>query len=176
MRKFLQSNKKGQLKYIIVALLFLLVLGISTSFAYLLWTNIQASFMTTGFYKGDAAQVGNSFNNVFLVIDYIFILFVTVLVVGVAYLGWQNPRPAIFFVIAIFEGIFLGVISYFFNIFYSKFITNTVFSGIVTSFPNSITVLTNLHWIALILWVVASLVTFTRRKDIGFSSNEGNIP
>ena len=85
------------------------------------------------------------------------------LIIGVGLTSFRlNTAPA-FFIVTIIMGMFMGVVSYFFNYIFSQIVSDAAFATTIVFFPRTILICTNLHWIALVCLVVGSITLYGKK-------------
>jgi hypothetical protein len=73
-----------------------------------------------------------------------------------------SSHPA-FFVVSIVLVIFMGFISYFFNVIFIELVTPAIFNATRVAFPKSMIICTNLHWVALIGFTIESIALYGKK-------------
>jgi len=159
----LLGSKKGQIQNYLAVVIFLFGFGIISILATLIWVNMISQFTAAGYYTGVMESTGNAFLGALQLYDYIIVLVMIVLIIGVGITSFRlNTAPA-FFIVTVIMGIFMGFISYFFNYIFSQIVSETAFSTVIAFFPRTIMICTNLHWIALTALVVGSITLYGKR-------------
>ena len=159
----LLGSKKGQIQNYLAIIIFLFGFGLVSIFATLLWVNMIQGFTDAGYYEGEMESTGNAFLTALQLYDYIMVIVMVVLIIGVGLTSYRlNTAPA-FFIVTVIMGIFMGFVSYFFNYIFSQIVSETVFDSVTVFFPRTILICTNLHWIALVALIVGSITLYGKR-------------
>jgi len=161
----LNSKKGGILDNYIVIPVFLFLLGLSGIFGLYLWSAMVDGFTTTGIYVGAAQEVGNKFTVNLQLFDTITVIIMVSLLIGIGVTSYRIRVPTIYFIVILMMGIFLGIISYFFNFFFAQFVSNSIFDVVRVSFVKTIWVCTNLHWVSLAAIIIGSVLTYSKKVD-----------
>ena len=162
----LLGSKKGQISNYAIVIIALFVLGIFSLIGAVLMYNMIDAFTTAGVYNGVVETTGNTFFQSIILYDYLIIIIMVLLIISVGLTSFKlNAAPA-FFIVTLFMGAFLGVVSYFFNYIFAQFMSQDAFATILVYFPRTMILCTNLHWVSLITIVVGS-ITLYAKKDRG---------
>lgn len=102
----------------------------------------------------------------YLSYDYINVIIMVLLIIGVGVTSYKLATPPIFFIISIVMAVFLGLISYFFNYLAQQYFSADAFAGVLMYYPLSMQIVQNFHWIAIVLFMVGS-ITLYAKKDQG---------
>ena len=158
-------NSKGNFASYIAVIVDLFVFIIGTFIGYVVFSSFDTGFQATSYYSGEVAAVSSGFNSAFLALDYISVIFMVLMIIGVGYTSLRiNSHPAFLFIDIVMLP-FLGVISYVLNSVFSSFVDNPNITPILALFPKSLIIGTNLHWIALICFVVGSIALYSKRRN-----------
>lgn len=159
----LLNSKKGQIQNYIAVVVFLFGFGIISILATLIWVNMISEFTAAGYYTGAMETAGDSFLAALQLYDYIIVFVMVALIIGVGLTSFRlNTAPA-FFIVTIIMGMFMGVVSYFFNYIFSQIVSEEVFASVIVFFPRTIMIGTNLHWIALVCLVIGSITLYGKK-------------
>ena len=159
----LSGSKKGQIYNYLAVVVFLFGFGIISILATLLWTNMITEFTVAGYYTDELASTGNAFLTALQLYDYIIVFVMIALIIGVGLTSFRlNTSPA-FFIVTIIMGMFMGIVSYFFNYIFSQIVSDVAFATTIVFFPRTIMICTNLHWVALVCLVVGSITLYGKR-------------
>ena len=159
----LLGSKKGQIQNYLAVVIFLFGFGLISIFATLLWVNMIQGFTTAGYYSGEMESTGNAFLVALQLYDYIMVLVMVALIIGVGVTSFRlNTAPA-FFIVTIIMGIFMGFVSYFFNYIFSQIVSDASFAAVIVFFPRTIIICTNLHWVALAALIIGSVTLYGKR-------------
>lgn len=163
---FLSSfNRSGQIRNYFVVVLFLFGFGFLSIVAAVIWLGFINAYTSAGIYSGVIESTGNNFLNAIVLHDYIIVLIMIALVIGVAVTSYRLNTSPVFFVVTLFMGAFLGLISFFFNYLFVRLVSESVFSTAVLLFPRTMIICTNLHWVSLICVVVGSITLYAKRES-----------
>ena len=157
------SSKKGQIQNYLAVVVFLFGFGIISILATLICTNMITEFTAAGYYSGEMESTGNAFLVALQLYDYIIVFVMIALIIGVGLTSFRlNTAPA-FFIVTIIMGMFMSIVSYFFNYIFSQIVSDAAFSTVIAFFPRTILICTNLHWIALTALVIGSIALYGKR-------------
>ena len=156
-------GKKGQADNYFAAIVFLFGFGICSLIGYVLVSAMIDSWTTSGFYVGDVAVAGAKFMGALSLFDYLTVLMTVVLIVGVGITSFKLAAPPISYFLTFFMAAFYGVVSYFFNYIFIEIVSQDVFLATSAFFPRTIMILTNLHWVMLVMIVVGSITLFGKK-------------
>ena len=170
--KLLDSKKGGLARNYVVIPLFLLILGVSSIFGLYLWLQFVDAFTVAGVFTGTAATVGNSFTNAIRIMDGIVVLMMVAMIIALGITSYRIKVPSIYFIAMLILGIFLGVVSYFFNYIFIQIVSQPVFDATRLYFAKTILICTNLHWVSLVAIIVGSILTYSKKV----SFDEGVSP
>jgi len=169
----IQSKKGGLLDSYIVIPIFLFIFGFTSILAFYIWGAFVDAFTTTGIYTGQVAATGGKFTGVFMIFDSITVFIMIALILGIAVTSYRIKVPAIYFIVMLIMGIFLGLVSYFFNFIFSQLVSVSQFDAVRVYFAKTILICTNLHWVMLIAIIVGSILTYS--KKVEFNEGVGGI-
>ena len=133
--------------------------------SYAIWQQYVISFVETGFYTSYAASSGDLFTAAFHVYDYITVILAVVFVIGIAVTSWKLNTAPVFFIVTFILAAFLGVVSYFFNYWFSQLVSQVALSSAIAAFPRTIIICTNFHWFSLLLVVIGSITLYAKREN-----------
>jgi hypothetical protein len=158
-------NKKGSVQDYIIIPVTLIVLGFCSIFSYLLLDSILNGFDTAGFLVGDAVTVASNFRSAILLFDKIIVFVMIAMLIGLGYLNYKINSKPVFFILFVILMPFAGFISYFFNYLFIQLISDPAFSTIITQFPLTLKICTNLHWITLASFIIGSITLFGKGQE-----------
>ena len=170
------SGKKAEMNLYMQIIAVVVMFSFCAFIGTIVWQTFDTTFQTTTYYQGDVVDNMLNFNIFFRSLDYFTIFIMMACVISVAAIFWGKSSPAIFFVVTFIEGFFLGLISYIFNILFFEFASNSVFISIITYFPRTILLCTNLHWYALVLWIVGAVALYAKRNRANLVIQENLYP
>ena len=164
MKSLLNSNK-GQIGNYMAVIVFLFGFAIISIIAYLLLTSIFTAWNDTGFVDATGTEMEGKFLGSLLMADKIIVLVMILLLVSVALTSYKLATAPVFFIVTFFMAAFLGFISYIFNYLFSQIITDTTFDAVRASFPLTILICTNFHWISLAVIIVGSITLYAKKEQ-----------
>ncbi len=160
----LLNSKRGVFMNIVAGIIFLFIFGYLIVFTYTYITEYKNAVIDTGLSVEDVEPVAESFLFGIRLFDWLAILVLAALVLGVGVTSYKVASAPVFFVVMIVSGAMLGFISYFFNFVFSEFVSDVVFSSTIVYFPRLIIICTNLHWVALAMFAVGSITMYGKRE------------
>jgi len=164
-----KGSKRGQLASYAVVIIFLFVFGFTMILGALILAEFIVGWTAAGIYTGAAERVGNQFMAVFGFMDYLIVLILIVLLIGIGITSFRLNTRAAFFIVTFILAPFLGFMAYFFNYLFIEMVSEPVFSTVLVLFPRTIIVCTNLHWVALATIVVGSITLYAKRPKEGLA-------
>ena len=159
-----RSSKKGQATNYFAVIIFLFVFGFLSIVGYVFLSNFITQFAASGFYTGAAQTTGQNFLSGILLFDKIIVLVMAVLIVGVAFTTFRLASAPIFFLITLVLGAVYGLVSYYFNFLFAQMVSQPIFLTATGLFPITIIILTNLHWVMLVMIVIGSITLYGKRE------------
>lgn len=130
---------------------------------------LKDGFINASLYTGVLASTGEKFISSLLLFDKMIVLVMFGLIVSIMILAFRTQESPIVFVVSFILASFLGFISYFFNFLFIQLVSAPILKTALLSFPNTLIIATNLHWVALVVFAVGSIASFAKRSDIGVS-------
>jgi len=160
----LLNSKKAQFSNYMVVILFLVMFSMVNIIAMLLLTEIRDGYKNaTAYYYPEVNTAFDSFLKSIALMDYVLVIVVFVLIIGIILTSFKiNTSPA-FFVISIIGGIFFIFVSLFFNVFFKMVVSESIFSSVLVYFPLTIFLGSNLQWVALVTFIVGSIALYAKR-------------
>lgn len=156
-------NSKGQTNEF-AAVAFLFTFGFLTILAMVLQLAFVQGFTDAGYYTGQIKETGDAFTKAISVFDYITVFFMVALIIGIGVTSYRLNTAPVFFVVTLVMGAVVGFVSYIYNYVFLQMISDSSFSVAITYFPKTILILTNLHWVALVLIVIGSITLYGKRE------------
>lgn len=157
-------TKKAQgLNYLAVIIL-LFFFGFLAIVVYTVWIEFVSSITASGFLTGQALVTSEAFTRGFQAFDWIMVLLMVFLILGVGLTSFKIATSPAFFIITFISGIFWGLIAYFFNFIFIQLVTPDVFSLSLGAFPRTILICTNLHWVMLANIIVGSITLYAKKE------------
>ncbi len=160
-------NNKGQMKSYVAILAFLFIFGISVMISMVLLIDMKDAWVSSGLYDGQIEQTGDQFIAGLQVFDYISVLVMVFMIIGIILTSYKLATAPGFFVVTMFFGAFLGFLSYILNYIFIQFISNPVIATAQVYFPKTILLCTNLHWVSLAAIVLGSIALYAKRPSEG---------
>jgi len=160
----LMNNKKAQGSNYIAVILVLFLFGIVNIIAYLILTSFITQVATTGLYVGKAVEAGDGFLSGLRAFDYTIVILAILFIIGVVLTNFKLAANRAFFIVTIIMGIFWCFIAYFFNFIFVTYVSQSVFTAVLGFFPATILLLTNLHWLCLIMIILGSIALYAKRE------------
>jgi len=142
---------------IFALLLFGVTLLIITLLAYLTAQQIILAFPT----MTEMHSAVNTVFNLYKIFDYVAVTLCIIFIIGIGYTSYLIRAKPIAFIITMVVSGFYGFMAYVMSYIYSQFASNTAFTVILYLFPLTLLILTNLHWIALVMILVSSIALFS---------------
>lgn len=161
---FLFHSKKGQIENYIAVITVIFVFAIISMIGLVLMLNVRTAFTDAGLYNGTLQETGDKFVAVYSVFDWVILLVMVTLIIGVGLTSFKLAAAPAFFIISVILSAFYGFVSYFFSFVFQEIVSNAVFAGTLAVFPRTIMICTNLHWVALITFVIGSITLFAKRE------------
>ena len=158
-------GKRGQIRDFVAVIVFLFIFIVLTLIGYLILDSMVAAF-NVAYTSPTIVRVGGQFLSSLAIIDYLVVIIMAALIVGVGVSSYKVSAHPVFFVVTFVVAPLLGVFSFFMNYGFSQIVSNVEFAGVVGFFPRSILIGTNFHWIMLVCIVVGS-VSLYAKKDKG---------
>lgn len=153
-----------------VVVVVLLVFGFTSILGLYITEQYIDAFNQTGFYTGKAVEAGEGFLFTLRLFDYITVLIMIVLIIGLAITSYKIATPGVFFVSMIIMGSLYGLIAYFFNFLFQSLVSDPVFTATLLYFPRTILICKNLHWVMLIEIIVGSITLWGKKPEGQFLS------
>jgi len=160
----MQSNsKKGQIFNYAVVIVTLFIFGFMSLISAVLMQGVITGFTDAGYYTGEISATGAKFLSAILLFDKIILFLAIGFIISVGLTSFKLNSPPAFFIISFIMAGFYGWISYFFNYLFIQMASNAVFAAVTASFPLTLILCTNLHWVALTIFVVGSVTLYAKR-------------
>lgn len=159
------ASKKGQFSNYMAVLIFLLVFGFVTIFSYVFMSVQKTAYENAGLYTGPLASTGENFLRGLASFDFVIILVMVILIIGVIITSFKLATAPIFFIITLVMGPVFAFIAYFFSYVFQQMVSPAIFSNAVAVFPNTLIICTNLHWVGMVLMIVGSIALYAKRPQ-----------
>lgn len=163
----LLKSKRGQIQNYIAVIIVLFIFAIMSMIATVIYLGIITAFTDAGLYTGIIATTGNSFLSALRLYDSIIVLLMVVLIIGVGVTSFKLNTAPRFFIVSIIMAVFMGFVSFFFSFMFKEIVSDATFTTVYALFPNSILICTNLHWVALVTFVVGSITLYAKKEQPG---------
>ncbi len=163
-RKSLFSSKRGNVMNFIAPIVALFSFIFMIIFARVLYNNIIDVYTASGYVSTQSAiDAVRGFTLAMNAFDYIAAVVMIVFVIALGVTNYKINAAPIFFWVNFFFAAFLGFVSYFFNYALISIISNEIFSAVLVSFPISIMIASNFHWLALLFFAVGNITLYAKR-------------
>lgn len=155
-------NKRGQIRNYIGIIVLLLLFGMSLLFAYKFLSDFNTSFYSSGLSSTLIEETGNNYLGVIQFFDYVFGVIAFLFVVSVGLASFKLASAPVFFILNFAMSALLGFIAYMFSYIFTEYATNSAFTSVVSNFPITLLVGTNLHWLSLFILFVGSITLYSK--------------
>jgi len=161
----LSNSKKSQVHNYMAIVIFLLIFGFLTILSMTLFLGFKNAYVTTGYYVGDVADAGDNFEAGLKLFDKITLFMLVILIIGVGVSSFRLATSKVAFIVSVVLIPFMGFVSYFFNYIFLRLIGDAAFAAVLTFFPITILICTNLHWVAIFAAIVGSITLYAKRES-----------
>lgn len=162
------DSKKGQIDNYLVGIIAIFIFGFTSILSMLIYSEIRTGFINASMYTGALATTGDAFFSGFQVLDYVIVILVLVIIIGVGVTSFKINTPPAFFMVTLVLGGILAFVSFILSYTFAQMTAPTIFNSVLLYFPRTLTVCTNLHWVALILIVVGSITLYAKKEKGDF--------
>ena len=150
----------------LIVILMLFLLGFMFIIGYVILDSLVTSFAASGHYSATAAQMGANYLSAQRVFDYVVIVLLAALILGLIVTSYKILTAPIYFVATLIMGGFYSLVGYIFSFMFKEIMSEAAFAVAVGFFPKTILLCTNLHWVGLISLISGSIALYAkRRKD-----------
>ena len=160
----LLDSRKSQFQNYMAGILFLFIFGFLSILAFVIFTATQDAFISSGIYVGAVEEAGDKFEEGLKLYDTVIVLVMAILIIAVGVTSFRLATSPIFFIISLMMGAIYGFISFFFNFIFQQMVSVPIFTTALLFFPNTILILTNLHWVMLVFVVVGSITLYAKKE------------
>ena len=160
-------GKKAQVQNYLAIVIFLFGLGFLSMLAAVLIFNMNNAFYDAGYNETLYTTEGAKFFNAVLLYDKIIVVVLVALLIGVGITSYKLNTSPMFFIVSVIMAAFMGFISYFFNAIFQEIVSQDVFAAVLIYFPMTILICTNLHWVALVAFIIGSIALFGKKPTTG---------
>lgn len=134
-------------------------------FSFILYSHIMDGYEDAGLVDdATAAKAKAGFDLAFKIPDYLIVIIMISLIVGIGVTSYKISSPPVFFVLMLLFAPLLGLLSYFFNYIFIEITNPSVVSAVMYNFPLTMVLCTNLHWVMLLAIGVASVTLYSKRS------------
>jgi len=158
------NSKKGQIESRMAVISFLFAFGFLSIFGWFLLDQFVYQFSLTSFYSSEVEYVGTTFLSNIAMLDYVIVIFVVLLIIGIGITSFKLATAPVFFVVMFISAAFEGAVAYFFNYLFSQLISDVAFLSATRIFPRTILICTNLHWVALASIIVGAITLYGKKE------------
>ena len=160
----ISSSSRGQTSNYFAAILVLFFFGFTSILSWVIFSGFITQFTATGYYTGLTEQTGNAILSTLQMFDLIIVFIMVATIIAIGLTSYRLNTSMGFFIVSIIMASFTGFISYVFNYVFLQFISTDAVNAALVHFPRTILVCTNLHWVALMLFVVGSITLYAKRE------------
>jgi len=162
----LLKSKRGIENLMFTGLIILFILGVSTILSFLIWDNMKKGFDDIPELNTTTSQsVIAGFDRGFNMYDNIFFFAVCVIIVGIGITAYSLTTPKAYFLFVWGFAFVLGFFAYFFSGLFSEFSNAPILATTMLHFVKTKMLLTNLHWIAILMIIVSTIVRFSKKDE-----------
>ena len=162
----LLGSKKGQVGNYFAVILFLFLFGFMSILGYLLMTEMIDAYRTVDVWNPEMAAAADGFLRALQVIDYLMVIILVALIIGVGVTSYKINAPPIYFVVSVIMSAFLAITSWIFNYIFQQLVSPTIFNATLAYFPITILICQNFHWIALVTFTVGSITLYAKKEEV----------
>lgn len=158
--------KKGQSPIniflpIISLLLFGVGLLIITLLAYMTAEQILIAFPTVD----GLAPIMDKILNIYKIYDYVAFTLSIIFIIAIGFTSYRIRANPMFYVMTLITAAFYGFVAYVLSYIFSIFVSDPVFVVILYIFPLTLLLLTNLHWIALVMIIISAITLYSNNSN-----------
>jgi len=164
LKMFSSGSKKGQVDNYLAALTVIFVFSIIAIIGAVLMVNVKSAYVSAGIYNGTLEETGDKFVAVYGVYDVITVLIMVILGIGIGLTSFRLASAPAFFIVSIILGSFYAFVSYFFSFLFQEIVSNAVLASVLSIFPRTIMVCTNLHWVGLLYFAIGSITLYAKKE------------
>lgn len=164
---YLKLNKKANLfnniTIVIVGIFTIIIGAFVTRLVYegiMQILSVVPEFQTASHQKAIAG-----FNFAISMFDGLIFFSSLMFIVGVIFFALKVPEDSVFFIVLFVIAPFMGIFAYFFSYLGQQIIGDVAFNTISLYFPLSILILSNFHWLALLMLVVGGVAKYYKRQN-----------
>ncbi len=103
--------------------------------------------------------------NIYKIYDYVALTLSIIFIIGIGATSYRLRTRPIFYIITLVTAAFYGFIAYVLSYMFSIFVSDPVFVVILYIFPLMILLLTNLHWVAIVMILVGAITFFSNNSN-----------
>lgn len=158
-----RSSKAQSGRVIMVGIVFLFVFGILTFFGALITRAIISGFQTNLVFTPEMTKAADGFLFALNMFDGIIVLIMVVFIIGVAITSFRLAAHPIGFIVTFIMAAFYGLTSYILSYVFQNIISDVTFAALLTTYPITILICTNLHWVALANVAVGAIALYAKK-------------
>lgn len=156
----LLGSKKGILRSATVAAFAVFAIALTFLVAATIHKEADNQLQTLPYYTSQVGDLMDSYYNTYRILDYLMILIVIALVIGIAVSSLKVASNPVYFAIVFLLTPILAAVCYSLSYIFIQFASNSYFTSVVSIFPRTIFFSSNLHWIFLIEIAVGSITMY----------------
>jgi len=165
------NNKKGvAIRNIVVGISFLFEFAVLSMFGTILGMAILTEWSGT-VWGVEFANVITAFQGVFSLFDTLTVFALFGLLIGMIVTTYRLATLPVFFVIYFISAAFIGFIAFVIDYVFWSIASNPAFASVVSLYPTTILICTNLHWIAFGMGIIGVIGLYAKRERGQFLSN-----
>lgn len=165
MKSWLKFNQKGNFDNYFVILLFLFIFGFVSILGMTMYSSMSTAFNETGLYDANMQQADTNFTNAYKLFDYIIVIILICLTIGIVLTSYKLNTAPVFFVVYVAVAAFFTLVAYMMNHIFIQMVSDSIFTDTLKYFPKTLVLCTNLHWVALFLFVVGSIALYAKKES-----------
>lgn len=158
------NSKNGQMRNYMTVVTVLFAFGFLSILGMTIYENFQEAWVTSGYYNAAVEDNANKFKEGLKMYDKVITLLMVVMIIGVGVSSFKLRTSKVALLVSIILVPFMGFISYFFNHLFREMISDAAFTTALAFFPITLLICTNLHWVALVAFIVGSITLYAKRE------------
>ena len=165
MSTFIANKKANIIASIILPLAFLLTFAIITILSYVIYDAMTVEMNNAGILSTPDAQTAKAgFDRGMNMWDKIMLMLVAVIIGGMVVSSFKVATSPIFWIVTFIMVPFIGMASLAFNVIGSQFAQQTAVASVLNHFPLTLIIITNFHWIALVLLIAGAITLYAKKE------------
>ena len=125
--------------------------------AYLVAEQILIAFPTVD----GLSEIVNQILGIYKIYDYVAVALSVIFIISIGYTSYRIRARPIFYIITFVTAAFYGFIAYVLSYMFTIFASDANFVVILYLFPLTILLLTNLHWVAIAMILIAAIALYS---------------